>query len=216
MLCINKKTDVLIVVDVQNDFLENGVLSINDSNQIISVINRLMTYFFDWSVATQDWHPKDHKSFICNQTNRKKYDDFDFNYRSPMLWPRHAVQNTAGAEFPKELKQEYFKLIVRKGWRKDMDSYSAFYENDRKTSTGLLGWMHEINCKRIFFTGLAENYCVAYSAIDAVKAGFITYIISDATKPIENTLKNSHSEAISRQHLQDLGVIYISSMDITL
>ncbi|CAI3933335.1 bifunctional nicotinamidase/pyrazinamidase [Commensalibacter communis] len=214
---INQQTDILAVIDVQNDFLPGGALGVKDGDQIIPVINHLLTHRFQRSFATQDWHPKNHISFAENHIGAKPYDEIELPCGQQTLWPTHAMQNTFGAELSSKLQQQYFQMTLRKGWHQHIDSYSAFYENDQTTSTGLVGWLQNIGIKRIFFTGLAEDFCVAYSAQDAVKAGFKTYIIQDATKPVAlhiNKYETTTNKA--RRELQELGVIYLTSNNIVI
>ncbi|CAI3924948.1 Nicotinamidase-related amidase (PncA) (PDB:1ILW) [Commensalibacter communis] len=212
---INQQTDILAVIDVQNDFLPGGALGVKDGDQIIPVINHLLTHRFQRSFATQDWHPKNHISFAENHIGAKPYDEIELPYGQQTLWPTHAMQNTFGAELSSKLQQQYFQMILRKGWHQHIDSYSAFYENDQTTSTGLVGWLRNIGIQRLFFTGLAEDFCVAYSAYDAIQAGFETYIIQDATKPVNLTTPYGKTTAeLQREKLLDLGVKYINSFEI--
>lgn len=209
---INPQTDILAVIDVQNDFLPSGTLEVKNGNQIVPVINHLLSHRFARSFATQDWHPENHISFANNHPNAKPYDEITMPYGQQTLWPVHAVQNTSGAELSSELQQQYFQMILRKGWHQDIDSYSAFYENDQRTSTGLIGWLKELGIQRIFFTGLAEDFCVAYSAQDAVNAGFETYIIQDATRPVALPLNQYETTASkAKTKLLELGITYLSS-----
>lgn len=217
VLRINPQTDILAVIDVQNDFLPGGALGVKGGDQIIPVINHLLSHRFARSFATQDWHPKNHISFANNHLNAKPYDEITVSYGQQTLWPVHAVQNTWGAELSSELQQQYFQMILRKGWHKDIDSYSAFFENDKETSTGLIDWLKKIEIQRIFFTGLAEDFCVAYSAQDAVNAGFETYIIQDATKPVAlplNQYKTTTNKAKTK--LLELGITYLRSDDLVI
>lgn len=215
ILRINPQTDILAVIDVQNDFLPSGTLGVKDGDQIIPVINHLLSHRFAHSFATQDWHPENHISFANNHLNAKPYDEITMPYGQQTLWPLHAVQNTWGAELSPELQQQHFQMILRKGWHQNIDSYSAFYENDQRTSTGLIGWLKELGIQRIFFTGLAEDFCVAYSAQDAVNAGFETYIIQDATKPVNLiTPSGQTTTELQREKLQKLNVTYLNANEI--
>lgn len=215
VLRINPQTDILAVIDVQNDFLPGGALEVKDGDQIIPVINHLLSHRFRCSFATQDWHPENHISFANNHPNAKPYDEITMPYGQQTLWPTHAVQNTWGAELSSELQQQYFQMILRKGWHQDIDSYSAFYENDQTTSTGLIGWLKELKIRRIFFTGLAEDFCVAYSAQNAINAGFKTYIIQDATKPVNLiTPSGQTTTELQREKLQKLNVTYLNANEI--
>lgn len=214
-LHINQQTDILAVIDVQNDFLPGGALGVEDGDQIIPVINHLLIHRFQRSFATQDWHPENHISFAGNHQGAKPYDEIKLPYGRQTLWPAHAVQNSYGAELASTLDQHYFQMILRKGWHHHIDSYSAFYENDQTTSTGLIGWLKNIGIKRIFFAGLAEDFCVAYSAQDAIKAGFETYIIEDTTKPVNLTTSSGKTTSqLQRENLKKQGMIYIQSADI--
>lgn len=212
---INQQTDILAVIDVQNDFLPGGTLAVKDGDQIVSIINPLLSHHFQNSFATQDWHPNNHISFADNHHSKKPYDEIKLPYGKQTLWPVHAVQNTHGAELASALHQQYFQMILRKGWHQHIDSYSAFYENDQTTATGLIGWLKNLGIKRIFFTGLAEDFCVAYSAKDAVQAGFEAYIIQDATKPVNlMTPSGKTTTELQKNLLTRLGVIYIDSSHI--
>lgn len=212
---INQQTDILAVIDVQNDFLPSGALGVKDGDQIIPVINHLLSYHFQRSFATQDWHPENHISFAGNHQGTKPYDEIELPYGNQTLWPAHAMQNTYGAELASLLYQHHFQMILRKGWHQYIDSYSAFYENDRTTSTGLIGWLKNIDIQRIFLTGLAEDFCVAYSARDAVEAGFEVFIIQDATKPVNLIIPNGKTTAeLQKEKLKELGVCYINSSNI--
>lgn len=211
VLHINPQTDILAVIDVQNDFLPGGALGVKDGDQIIPVINHLLSHRFQRSFATQDWHPENHISFAGNHSNAKPYDVVTVPYGPQILWPTHAVQNTWGAELSSKLQQQYFSQVFRKGNNENIDSYSAFFENDKETSTGLVNWLKELKIQRIFFTGLAEDICVASSAKDAFKTGFETYIIQDATKPVKEDDAKKRKE-----ELLELGVKYINSHDLAL
>ena len=176
--------DVLLVVDVQHDFLPGGSLAVPDGDAVIPVINRLGQRFRH-VVLTQDWHPAGHMSFAAGYPGRAPFDMIDVAYGSQMLWPPHCVQGTHGAELSPALDLPHAELVVRKGFRPDVDSYSAFKEADRVTPTGLAGYLRERCFTRVFLTGLALDVCVAWSAIDARAAGFTAVMLDDACRAID-------------------------------
>jgi nicotinamidase/pyrazinamidase len=175
--------DMLVVIDVQNDFCPKGALPVGDGDAVVPVINRLMTQF-QQCVATQDWHPKEHSSFFSNHQGGQAFTTVTMAYGPQTLWPPHCVQGEDGAEFHRDLDQSRIEMVIRKGFRPEIDSYSAFFENDRKTSTGLGGYLRERGIKRAYFAGLATDYCVAYSALDCAGMGFETAVILDACRAI--------------------------------
>lgn len=201
--------NTLLVIDLQNDFCEGGSLAVKDSLSIIPVINRISNKF-DLVVQTQDWHPKDHMSFASNNPNKKEYDVIDMEYGKQVLWPNHCVQNTFGSEFHKDLNTQHSHLIIRKGFRKEIDSYSAFYENDKKTTTGLNGYLREMKSTKLYLCGLATDFCVKWSALDAVDEGYEVFLIEDAIKGID--IDNSVELAL--QEMKQKGVIIISSSQL--
>lgn len=170
--------DALVVVDVQNDFCPGGALAVPDGDAVIAVIQRIAPRF-DHIVLTQDWHPPGHCSFISSYTGASSHSGPE------ILWPDHCVQGTRGADFHPALQLPRAELILRKGFRKDLDSYSAFFENDRTTPTGLAGYCRERGLRRMFFAGLAYDFCVGFSAVDARRAGFESVVISDACRAID-------------------------------
>lgn len=173
-------TDVLIVVDVQNDFLPGGALAVPDSEHIIPVINGLNAKFQN-VVLTQDWHPANHISFASNNPGTCINEEVSVTYGTQILWPNHCVQNSYGAALSSELDVPHARLILRKGMNPEVDSYSAFLEADRKTRTGLAGYLHEIGASTLYIAGLATDFCVFWSAIDAIDTGFDVLVIEDAT-----------------------------------
>lgn len=177
--------DVLLVVDVQNDFCPNGALAVEQGDAIVPLVNQLMPKFTH-CVLTQDWHPADHASFFDNYATKKPFDTIELSYGTQVLWPRHCVQGSFGAEFHPNLNTNYAKMIIRKGHRTHIDSYSAFLEADRKTPTGLSGYLHMHGIQRVFVAGLATDFCVAWTAVDAVQFGFETFVIDDACRAIDN------------------------------
>lgn len=180
-----EKDKALIIVDVQNDFCPEGALAVPEGDKIIPIINKLSGKFKK-TVATQDWHPEGHISFAVNHPGKKVYDVIEYKGIEQVLWPNHCVQGTPGAEFHPDLDTEKVDLILRKGSNPEIDSYSAFQENDKKTLTGLEGYLKFLNVKQTYFCGLALDYCVFYSAMDSKQLGFETYVIIDATKGIDS------------------------------
>src|SRR3954471_16978657 len=175
---------VLLVVDVQNCFLPGGSLAVKDGDQVIPVINRIAKGFAS-VVMTQDWHTPGHISFASVHAGKQPFETVDLKYGKQVLWPDHCVQGTDGAGLSKDLAIPQAELIIRKGYHKDVDSYSAFTEADGKTTTGLAAWLKARKLKRLFVAGLATDFCVAWTAIDARKAGFETYVIEDACRGID-------------------------------
>lgn len=163
--------EALIVVDVQNDFLPGGALAIPDSDFILPVVNALMMRFHH-VILTQDWHPQNHQSFASNHHGFSAYDTITVDYGPQTLWPDHCVQGSEGAALHGSLPVDKAEMIIRKGTNPEIDSYSAFFENDRKTPTGLRGYLKERGIKKLTFCGLATDFCVAYSALDAKNCGF--------------------------------------------
>ena len=176
--------DVLAVVDVQNCFLPGGTLPVPDGDKIIPIINRLAPAFRH-VVITQDWHTKGHISFASSHPGKKPFETVSLPYGTQVLWPDHCIQGTADADLHKDLKIPHAEMIIRKGYRQHVDSYSAFLEADRKTMTGLTGYLKERGLKNVYLTGLATDFCVAWSALDAKRAGFSASVIEDATRGID-------------------------------
>ena len=176
-------SDVLLLVDVQNDFCPGGKLAVPGGHEVVPVVNALARRFRH-VVLTQDWHPAGHQSFASSHPGRKPFDTIEVAYGPQILWPDHCIQGTPGAEFHADLDIPHTALVVRKGFRREIDSYSAFYENDRKTPTGLGGYLRERGFKRIFIVGLALDFCVRYSAEDARREGFEVVVIEDACRGI--------------------------------
>ncbi|MFO1209102.1 MAG: bifunctional nicotinamidase/pyrazinamidase [Amaricoccus sp.] len=174
----------LIVIDVQNDFCPGGALAVAEGDLVVAAINRVAGGF-PVRVLTQDWHPPHHRSFAANHPDGEAFSSVEMEYGPQVLWPVHCVQGSVGAEFHPELETEAADLILRKGFRAGIDSYSAFFENDRKTPTGLAGYLREREVRRLWLAGLATDFCVAYSAIDAAGAGFEVTVLEDATRAID-------------------------------
>jgi len=176
--------DVLVVTDVQNCFLPGGTLPVPEGDKIIPIINRLGALFRN-VVMTQDWHTAGHISFASSHPGKKPFETIQLPYGTQVLWPDHCVQGTVDADVAKELRVPHAQLVIRKGYRQHVDSYSAFLEADRKTMTGLTGYLKERGLKNVYFTGLATDFCVAWSALDARRAGFEAAVIEDATRGID-------------------------------
>lgn len=179
-----QKNTALIVVDVQNGFTSGGNLAVAHAEQIIPYINQLAQYF-DNIVITQDWHPHNHVSFAENHVGKKAFDSIELDYGTQVLWPAHCIQGTPDAELHPDLHLPTAQLIIRKGFHVQIDSYSAFMEADQKTTTGLAGYLKAREIDTVFIVGIATDFCIAWTAIDACKLGFKTYVIADATKGID-------------------------------
>jgi nicotinamidase/pyrazinamidase len=176
--------DVLLVIDVQNDFCPGGALAIADGDAVIDPIHNLSVKF-DHIVLTLDWHTVGHSSFASAHAGKKPFERIEMSYGMQTLWPDHCVQGTWGAEFHPALRLPRAELILRKGFRPQIDSYSAFFENDRSTATGLAGYLRERGLTRVFLAGLAYDYCVGYSALDARRLGFEAIVLRDACRAID-------------------------------
>jgi nicotinamidase/pyrazinamidase len=181
-------TDALLVVDIQNDFMPGGNLAVPDGDAIVPLINTLGKKF-DHVILTQDWHPPQHISFASTHAathpNAQPFETIQVHYGPQTLWPEHVLQHTPGAAFHPALHIPHAELILRKGFRRHIDSYSAFLENDHRTPTGLAGYLRERNLSRLFLCGLAYDFCVRYSALDGKALGFETIVIEDATRPVD-------------------------------
>lgn len=181
---IDRTQDALLVIDVQNDFCPGGGLAVTAGDAVVPVINGLMPRF-DEVLLTQDWHPPGHRSFASAHPGRTPFETVQMPYGAQTLWPDHCVQGTPGADFHPGLNTTPARLVIRKGFRPAIDSYSAFFENDRQTPTGLTGYLRERGLRRLFLCGLATDYCVAYSALDARAQGFEVTVLLDACRAID-------------------------------
>lgn len=177
------RNDVLLVVDIQNDFCPGGALAVPRGDEVVPVVNRIAQKFRH-VVLTQDWHPAGHRSFASAHPGHHPFNTVTMPYGPQILWPDHCVQDTPGAAFHPDLHIPHAELVLRKGFRGEIDSYSAFYENDHKTPTGLIGYLRERSLSRVFLAGLAFDFCVRYSAEDARRAGFEVVVIEDACRGI--------------------------------
>jgi len=196
----------LLVIDVQNDFIPGGQLAVPEGDQIVPLINRLGGLFKQVVIA-QDWHPSGHASFASSHPGYQPYEVIQLPYGEQVLWPEHCVQGTAGAEFHPELKLPHAQLIIRKGCNPDIDSYSAFLEADRRTTTGLAGYLKERGIDTVYMVGLALDFCVMFSALDARAAGFNAFVVLDACRAIDR----DGSLAAAMERMQTAGVGLIQS-----
>jgi nicotinamidase/pyrazinamidase len=204
-------TSALLVIDVQNCYLPGGSLAVKDGEQVVPVINRIAKGFSN-IVMTQDWHTVGHVSFASSHAGKKPFETIDLPYGKQVLWPDHCVQGTDGAALSKDLAIPQAELVIRKGFHKDVDSYSAFTEADGKTTTGLAAYLKARKLQRLFVAGLATDFCVAWTALDARKAGFETYVVEDACRGIDN----QGSMAKAWADMAKAGVKRIQSADIAV
>jgi nicotinamidase/pyrazinamidase len=200
--------DVLVVVDVQNDFCPGGRLAVPGGDEIVPLVNRLIARF-DHVVLTQDWHPAGHGSFASSHPGAKPYDTVALAYGDQTLWPDHCVQGTVGAAFHPALEATKAELILRKGFRREIDSYSAFVENDQRTPTGLAGYLRERGLRRVALAGLALDFCVLWSARDALRLGFEAVVIEPACRALD--LEGSRAAAL--RELGAIGASLVTSVD---
>ena len=201
--------DVLLVVDVQNDFMPEGALAVPNGDLVGPVINRLAPAFAH-VLLTQDWHTPRHVSFASSHRGKRPFETIELAYGPQVLWPDHCIQGTPGADFHRDLRVPHAELIVRKGYRRHIDSYSAFYEVDGKTPTGLTGYLRERGLKRVFLAGLATDFCVAWSAFDARRGAFPVGVVEDACRGIDT----AGSLAAAWARMQALDVARIQSQEI--
>jgi nicotinamidase/pyrazinamidase len=198
--------DCLLVVDVQNDFCPGGNLAVPHGGEVVPVINRLAARFAH-VILTQDWHPRGHLSFASSHPGKQPFEAIEVAYGRQELWPDHCVQGTSGAAFRQDLDIPHAELVLRKGYHRAIDSYSAFYENDRKTHTGLAGYLRERGLGRMFVAGLAFDFCVRFSCEDAHREGFEALVVKDACRGID--LAGSMDK--TRHALAELGVMEVES-----
>jgi nicotinamidase/pyrazinamidase len=208
-ITINPETDVLIVVDVQNDFLPGGALAVPKGDEVIKPINDLADRF-KHVVMTQDWHPAGHISFASSHRGKKPFEVIDLPYGKQVLWPDHCIWDSKGAEFSDLIDIPHNELVIRKGYDPKIDSYSGFMEADRKTRTGLAGLLKERGFKRAFVAGLATDFCVGWTALDAKTAGFETIVVEDACRGIDA----AGSLDKAWKSMADAGVVKLASSKI--
>lgn len=196
----------LLMIDIQNDFCPGGALAVPDGDAVVAVSNRLQDQF-SVRILTQDWHPTNHSSFADNHHNHEPFSTIEMPYGQQVLWPRHCVIGSQGAAFHQNLMTDAADLIIRKGFRSAIDSYSAFFENDKATATGLSGYLRDRNVTQVFLTGLATDFCVYYSALDAVAQGFTATVVTDACRAIDldGSLQTAMSDMTAR------GVLFANS-----
>jgi nicotinamidase/pyrazinamidase len=209
MRIVPDASSVLIVVDVQNCFVPGGTLPVSKGDEVVPIINRIAG-LFEHVVLTQDWHPAGHASFASSHAGKKPFETATLSYGEQVLWPDHCVQGTADAELHNDLRIPHARLVIRKGYRRNVDSYSAFVEADRKSTTGLAGYLTEHKIRKVFIAGLATDFCVAWTALDARKVGFETYVIEDACRAID--LDGSLQRAWS--DMMNTGVSRMQSTDM--
>jgi nicotinamidase/pyrazinamidase len=212
MIAVDPATDILGIVDVQPTFMPGGELPVADGEAVVPVINRLLAGPLRHAFATQDWHPAGHSSFASSHPGKVPYDTIALSYGLQTLWPDHALQDSANAALHRDLAMARIDMIIRKGNDKAIDSYSAFTENDRRTTTGLHGWLQARGFRRLFLVGLATDFCVAWSAEDAAALGYAVFVISDACRGIG--LPDPHhgdTIAAARHRLTQRGVTWIES-----
>ena len=211
---IDRATDILGLVDVQPTFMPGGELAVAEGDAVVPVINRLLARF-DHAFATQDWHPPGHSSFASAHPGRKPYDTIAMPYGQQVLWPDHAVQGSANAALHHHLDLTRVEVIIRKGFHRDIDSYSTFFENDRRTATGLDGWLRQRGFRRIFLAGLATDFCVGWSAEDAARLGYEVIVIEDACRGIGVPLGSGRTTMDeTRERLARLGVQLVGSAQL--
>lgn len=201
--------DVLIAIDVQNDFCPGGALAVPDGDAVVAPINRLIGQF-QHVILTQDWHPAGHRSFASTHAGRKPFETVDWTYGPQTLWPDHCVQGSAGADFHPALKIDTAELVIRKGFRNGIDSYSAFMENDKTTRTGLTGYLRERRLNRLFFCGLALDFCVGWSALDGRRDSFPAFLVEDASRAID--LDGSRAAMLADLARADVAVVQSAAL----
>ncbi len=198
--------DVFLVIDVQNDFCPGGALAVPHGDAVVPIINRLAGGF-EHVLFTQDWHPREHTSFASSHSGRQPFETIEVAYGPQTLWPDHCVQDSEGAAFHPELDAARAELIIRKGYDPAIDSYSAFYENDRTTATGLTGYLRTRGFERVFMAGLATDFCVNFSAVDAAREGFAVVVIEDACRAIDL----DSSLAAAKAQMAEAGAALVAS-----
>ncbi len=206
---IDNTSDCLIIIDVQNDFCSGGALEVPAGEEVVPIINQLNDKF-SHRILTQDWHPVGHHSFASAHFGKSPFEAVELDYGTQVLWPDHCIQGSNGAEFHADLEVIGAELILRKGYRLDIDSYSAFKENDQVTPTGLSGYLSNRQFRRLFLTGLATDYCVLWSALDARREGFEVVLIEDACRAID--IDGSKHSAIAQ--MEAAGVVRVSATDL--
>ncbi len=201
----------LILVDIQNDFCPGGALEVTEGDKVVAIANAIMDKF-DLIIATQDWHPANHGSFAANHLWRKPGQVIELNGLEQILWPMHCVQESFGAEFHKDLNTEKINKIFQKGTDVEIDSYSGFFDNGRKKSTGLSDYLKDLKIEKVYVMGLATDYCVKFTALDALEQGFETYVIKDGTKGVNMQPKDSKNALLE---MKEAGIHIVDSSEIS-
>jgi nicotinamidase/pyrazinamidase len=208
-IAVARERDVLLVVDIQNDFCPGGALAVPRGDEVVPIVNGLSRRFRH-VLLTQDWHPPHHSSFASSHPGHQPYEVIRLPYGPQILWPDHCIQGTPGAAFRSDLDIPHAQLIIRKGYRREIDSYSAFFENDHRTPTGLAGYLRERGLSRVFLAGLAFDFCVRWSAEDAHNSGFEVVVIEDACRGID--VEGSMAE--TRRFLTERGIPVVASAGV--
>lgn len=200
----------LIIVDIQNDFLPGGALAVQEGDQIIPIVNKLIPTF-DLVIATQDWHPVDHGSFASNHSGKNPGELIELHGLQQVLWPDHCIQNSRGAEFSADLHSDKIRKVFKKGTDPKIDSYSGFYDNGKMKDTGLNAYLISQGVQQVYVVGLATDYCVKFTAIDAVESGFETHVIADATRAV-NLHRDDGIKALNEMRLKGIKIMDASSI----
>ncbi len=215
MIRLDRARDLLCIIDLQPTFMPGGELAVANGAAIVPVINRLLAALFDHAIATQDWHPADHASFAEMHPGHAPFSTVAMPYGPQTLWPRHAVQETANAALHPALSTARIEMIVRKGFDRGIDSYSAFFENDRATATGLDGYLRGRGIRRLFFAGLATDFCVAWSAEDAARLGYEVFVVEDACRAIALPRPEGGTTlSAARARLAERGVSFVTENEL--
>jgi nicotinamidase/pyrazinamidase len=206
-VAIDRKRSAFLVVDLQNDFCEGGALAVPGGGEVVGIVNGLLPRF-DRTVLSQDWHPRGHVSFASTWPGRELYESVEAEGIPQILWPEHCIQGSDGAAFHPGLRAEGAALILRKGFRARLDSYSCFFENDRKTPTGLDGWLRSIGVSELYIAGLATDFCVLYTALDALRLGLSVLVVEDAVRGVD---RPSGSVGRALAEMRRKGVSFVNS-----
>ncbi len=214
-ITIDTRTDILGLIDIQPTFMPGGELPVPDGQAAVHAANRLLDDYFAHAFATQDWHPAGHHSFASTHPGKAPYDVIDMPYGPQTLWPDHAIQGSPNAALHPDLATPRIECVLRKGFRPEIDSYSAFFENDRRTPTGLAGYLRERGFTRVFLAGLATDFCVAFSAEDAMRAGFQAIVLEDACRAIGLPIAGGQTSlSLAGKRLLECGVIFANTDDL--
>lgn len=201
--------EALLVVDIQNDFCPGGALEVPDGDAIIPAVNRLIDRF-DIIIQTQDWHPPKHRSFASSHEGKNPYDTVKMDYGTQVLWPDHCIQGSKGASFHPDLNTLKTQVVIRKGFRREIDSYSTFFENDHQTTTGLTGYLRQRGVTDLYTAGLATDFCVKWSVLDGIDEGFTMHLVTDAVRGID--LEGSLGQAV--EEMKQKGARFVTSDEL--